>query len=163
MGAKGDTGSAGKGIASTTVTYQASSSGTTVPTGTWSSSVPAVSKGQYLWTKTVTTYTSGDPTTSYSVGYAGTNGTNGTNGADALTLVVTSSNGLIFKNSAIATVLTAHVYKGGVEVTGDALTALGTIKWYKDGSSTAAATGQTLTIDAGDVTSKATYVAQLEG
>ena len=163
MGAKGDTGSAGKGIASTTVTYQASSSGTTVPTGTWSSSVPAVSKGQYLWTKTVTTYTSGDPTTSYSVGYAGTNGTNGTNGADALTLVVTSSNGLIFKNSAIATVLTAHVYKGGVEVTGTDIAALGTIKWYKDGSSTAAATGQTLTIDAGDVTSKATYVAQLEG
>jgi hypothetical protein len=48
-------------------------------------------------------------------------------------------------------------------VTGSALTALGTIKWYKDGSSTAAATGQTLTIDAGDVTDKATYVAQLEG
>ena len=163
MGAKGDTGSAGKGIASTTVTYQASSSGTTVPTGTWSSSVPAVSKGQYLWTKTVTTYTSGDPTTSYSVGYAGTNGTNGTNGADALTLVVTSSNGTIFKNSSIATTLTAHVYKGGVEVTGTALTAIGTIKWYKDGSTTAAATGQTLTIDAGDVTGKATYVAQLEG
>ena len=32
-----------------------------------------------------------------------------------------------------------------------------------DGSTTAAATGQTLTIDAGDVTGKATYVAQLEG
>jgi hypothetical protein len=111
----------------------------------------------------VTTYTSGDPTTSYSVGYAGTNGTNGTNGADALTLVVTSSNGLIFKNSSIATVLTAHIYKGGVEVTGDAIAALGTVKWYKDGSTTAAATGQTLTIDAGDVTGKATYVAQLEG
>lgn len=96
-------------------------------------------------------------------GATGANGTNGTDGADALTLVVTSSNGLIFKNSAIATVLTAHVYKGGVEVTGTALTALGTIKWYKDGSTTAAATGQTLTIDAGDVTGKATYVAQLEG
>jgi len=160
MGAKGDTGSAGKGISSTTVTYQASSSGTTVPTGTWSSSVPTVSKGQYLWTKTVTTYTSGDPTTSYSVGYAGTNGTDG---ADALTLVVTSSNGTIFKNSSIATTLTAHVYKGGVEVTGDALAVLGAIKWYKDGSTTAASTGQTLTIDAGDVTGKATYVAQLEG
>ena len=71
--------------------------------------------------------------------------------------------GTIFKNSAIETVLTAHVYQGGVEVTGAALTALGTIKWYKDGSSTAAATGQTLTISAGDVTNKATYIAQLEG
>lgn len=166
---RGATGTTGKGISSTSVTYQASSSGTTAPTGTWTATVPAVSASQYLWTRTVITYSDSTTSTAYSVGMmgatgaAGTNGTNGTNGADALTLVVTSSNGLIFKNSAIATVLTAHVYKGGVEVTGSALTALGTIKWYKDGSTTAAATGQTLTIDAGDVTSKATYVAQLEG
>jgi hypothetical protein len=75
---------------------------------------------------------------------------------------VTSSNGTIFKNSSVETVLTAHVYQGGVEVTGDALLVLGTIKWYKDGSTTVAATGQTLTISAGDVTNKATYIAQLE-
>ena len=55
------------------------------------------------------------------------------------------------------------MYKAGAEVTGSSLTALGTIKWYKDGGSTAVATGTTLTISAGDVTSKATYVAQLEG
>lgn len=168
-GAAGAAGAAGKGISSTSVTYQASSSGTTAPTGTWTATVPAVSPSQYLWTKTVITYSDSTTSTAYSVGMmgatgaAGTNGTNGTNGADALALVVTSSNGLIFKNSAIATVFTAHVYKGGVEVTGTALTALGTIKWYKDGSSTSSATGQTLTIDAGDVTGKATYVAQLEG
>ena len=168
-GATGTTGAAGKGISSTSVTYQASSSGTTAPTGTWTSTVPAVSASQYLWTRTVITYSDSKTSTAYSVGMmgatgaAGTNGTNGTNGADALTLVVTSSNGLIFKNSSIATTFTAHVYKGGVEVTGTDLTALGTIKWYKDGSTTAAATGQTLTIDAGDVTGKATYVAQLEG
>ena len=168
-GATGTTGADGKGISSTSVTYQASSSGTTAPTGTWTATVPAVSASQYLWTRTVITYSDSTTSTAYSVGMmgatgaAGTNGTNGTNGADALTLVVTSSNGLIFKNSAIATVLTAHVYKGGVEVTGTDIAALGTIKWYKDGSTTAAATGQTLTIDAGDVTGKATYVAQLEG
>ena len=96
-------------------------------------------------------------------GPQGAKGATGAAGADALTLVITSSNGLIFKNSAISTVFTAHVYQGGVEVTGTALTALGTIKWYKDGSTTAAATGATITIDAGDVTGKATYVAQLEG
>ena len=168
-GSTGAQGAAGKGISSTSVTYQASSSGTTAPNGTWTATVPAVSASQYLWTRTVITYSDSTTSTAYSVGMmgatgaAGTNGTNGTNGADALTLVVTSSNGLIFKNSAIATVLTAHVYKGGVEVTGDALTAIGTIKWYKDGSTTAAATGSTFTIDAGDVTGKATYVAQLEG
>jgi hypothetical protein len=90
-GAKGDPGTSGKdgtngkdgrGISSTAVTYRAGSSGTTVPTGTWSSSVPSVSAGQYLWTKTVTTYTSGNPTTAYSVGRMGTNGQNGTNGTN---------------------------------------------------------------------------------
>ena len=68
----------------------------------------------------------------------------------------------IFKNASIETTLTAHVYKAGAEVTGSALTALGTIKWYKDGGTTAVATGATLNISAGDVSNKATYVAQLE-
>ena len=177
-GAQGATGATGKGVSSTTVTYQASSSGTTAPTGAWTAAIPAVSASQYLWTRTVITYCDSTTSTAYSVGMMGATGPTGAQGAtgpqgatgatgaagaDALTLVITSSNGLIFKNSAIATVFTAHVYKGGVEVTGTALTALGTIKWYKDGSSTSSATGHTLTIDAGDVTGKATYVAQLEG
>lgn len=96
-------------------------------------------------------------------GIQGVQGNPGANGADAITLVVTSSNGTIFKNASIATVLTAHVYKAGVEVTGSALTALGTIKWYKDGEPTHSATGQTLPITAGDVDDKVTYIAQLEG
>ena len=147
-------------ISNQAVTYQASSSGTTPPTGTWSSTIPSVSAGQYLWTKTVVTYSDGKSTTSYSVSR---NGTNGANGADALSMVIISSNGLIFKNTDIATTLSAKVYKGGVEVTGNALTALGTIKWYKDGGSTAVATGSDLTINPGDVTNNANYTAQLEG
>lgn len=147
-------------VDTTSVTYQKGTSGTTQPTGTWSPTVPSVGEGEFLWTKTVVEYTDGKSTTSYSVSYSGKDGDNG---ADAITLTITSSNGTIFKNSAISTVLTAHVYKAGAEVTGSALTALGTIKWYKDGGTTAVATGQTLTIDAGDVTNKATYVAQLEG
>ena len=82
-------------------------------------------------------------------------------GDDALTLTVTSSNGSTFKNTAIATTLTAHVYEAGAEVTGDDLAALGTIKWYKDDGEIA--TGQTLAISAGDVNDEATYTAQLEG
>lgn len=81
-GAQGAKGADGRGIIDTTVAYQAGSSGTTVPTGTWSPNVPSVSAGQYLWTKTVTTYTSGNPTTAYSVGRMGTNGQNGTNGTN---------------------------------------------------------------------------------
>ena len=149
-------------ITSTSVTYQVSTSGTTTPTGTWSPTVPTVPNGQYLWTKTVVNYSDGKSTESYSVSYKGTNGTNGTNGKDAITMAITSSGGTIFKNTAIATTLTAHVYKGGVEVTGANLTALGTIKWYKDGGTTPVATGSSYTISAGDVNNKATFSAQLE-
>ena len=144
-------------ITSTSVTYQASTSGTDTPTGTWSPTVPNVQNGQYLWTKTVVTYSNGQHTESYSVSYKGTNG------KDAITMAITSSGGTIFKNTAIATTLTAHVYKGGIEVTGSALSSLGTIKWYKDGGTTSVATGSTYTISAGDVSNKATFSAQLEG
>lgn len=144
-------------ITSTSVTYQASTSGTDTPTGTWNPTVPNVQNGQYLWTKTVVTYSNGQHTESYSVSYKGTNG------KDAITMAITSSGGTIFKNTAIATTLTAHVYKGGVEVTGSALSSLGTIKWYKDGGTTSVATGSTYTISAGDVSNKATFSAQLEG
>lgn len=150
-------------VTSTKTTYQASSSGTTVPTGTWSDNPVAGNPGQYVWTRTVVTYSDGKTATSYAISRNGTNGANGANGADALALAIKSSNGTIFKNTAIATTLTARVFKGGVEVTGSALTALGTIKWYKDGGATAVATGTTLTINAGDVSNKATYTAQLEG
>lgn len=164
-GTNGSNGSNGTSVtvSSTSVTYQAGTSGTTPPTGTWSTTVPSVANGQYLWTKTVVNYSDGKSTESYSVSYKGTNGINGTNGKDAITMAITSSGGTIFKNTAIATTLTAHVYKGGVEVTGSALSALGTIKWYKDGGTTAVATGATYTIDAGDITNKATFSAQLEG
>lgn len=69
-------------ITAKSVTYQASSSGTTTPTGTWLANPPAVAKGQYLWTKTVVTYSDGNSTTAYSVAYQGTNGTNGQNGTN---------------------------------------------------------------------------------
>ena len=95
QGVKGDTGptgptgapgSPGKDgtsvtITSQAITYQASSSGTAVPTGTWVANPPSVAKGQYLWTRTVVNYSDGKKTTAYSVGYQGTNGQNGQNGS----------------------------------------------------------------------------------
>jgi hypothetical protein len=90
-GTNGAPGAAGRGISGQAVTYQAGSSGTTAPTGTWNTSIPTVTAGQFLWTRTITSYTDNStPTTSYSVGkmgetgtqgIPGTNGTNGTNGA----------------------------------------------------------------------------------
>ena len=122
-GTNGSNGSNGTSVtvSSTSVTYQTSASGTTPPTGTWSPTVPNVANGQYLWTKTVVKYSDGKSTESYSVSYKGTNGTNGKDGLDAITMAITSSGGTIFKNTAIATTLTAHIYKGGVEVSGSAL------------------------------------------
>lgn len=73
-GATGGTGAAGRGISSTAVTYQAGSSGTTAPTGTWTSTVPSVAQNQYLWSRTITTYTDSTTTTAYSVGKMGANG-----------------------------------------------------------------------------------------
>ena len=77
---KGDDGADGKGIKSTAVTYQVSTSGTTPPTGTWSGSIPSVAANQYLWTRTVITYTDNTTSTSYSVGKMGANGAKGDKG-----------------------------------------------------------------------------------
>ena len=84
-------------------------------------------------------------------------------GKDAITLEVTSSAGLFFKNTSVVTILTAKVYKGAVEVTDLTQIAAGAaIKWYKNGSATPAGTGFTFNIAAGDVTNQANYVARLE-
>ena len=82
-GAPGSPGKDGTSVTITSqaITYQASSSGTTVPTGTWVANPPSVAKGQYLWTRTVVNYSDGKKTTAYSVGYQGTNGQNGQNGS----------------------------------------------------------------------------------
>jgi hypothetical protein len=79
-GSDGIAGKDGKGIKATAITYQASTNGTTAPTGTWSASVPTVAKGSFLWTRTIWTYTDNTTETGYAVAYMGTNGNNGTNG-----------------------------------------------------------------------------------
>ena len=88
-GAKGDKGDAGRGISSTAVTYQASTSGTTVPTGTWGATIPSVSANQYLWTRTIITYTDGTTSTSYSIGKMGANGATGAAGKGIKSTAVT--------------------------------------------------------------------------
>lgn len=168
-GAKGDTGDTGKGVKSTAVTYQVGTSATSAPTGTWSSSiVSTTASGQYLWTRTIITYTDNTTTTSYSVaahGATGAKGDTGSAGADAITLTITSSNGTIFKNSSGSTVLTAHVFKGGVEQSitdAGVCGSLGSIKWYKGSSTTSFSTSKTVTVTPTDVTNSLVYTCQLE-
>ena len=64
-GAKGDPGN-DITIVSTSVMYQAWSSGTQYPTGTWLDNPPAVTPGNYLWTRTIVNYSDGGQTVSYS-------------------------------------------------------------------------------------------------
>ena len=81
-GAKGADGVAGKdgvGLSSTVVTYGLSTSETNQPT-TWTSSVPTLTKGQYLWTKSVWTYTDGTTETGYVKTYIAKDGNTGKDG-----------------------------------------------------------------------------------
>ena len=93
QGVKGDT---GNGIKSTAITYQGSTSGTTIPTGTWATTIPTVAAGSFLWTRTVITYTNNSTTTSYSVGKMGNTGATGATGKgvkSAATTYQAASNG----------------------------------------------------------------------
>lgn len=78
QGEDGSDGAPGKGVSSAATTYQASGSGTTVPSGSWSSSIPSTSESKpYLWARTVTTYTDSTTSTAYSVSRQGADGASG--------------------------------------------------------------------------------------
>lgn len=70
----------GVGIKKTTITYAVGTSGTTAPTNGWNSQVPNVPAGQFLWTKTVWTYTDNTNETGYSVSKIGEKGDKGEKG-----------------------------------------------------------------------------------
>ncbi|MTQ92803.1 collagen-like protein [Streptococcus salivarius] len=86
-GNDGNNGIAGKdgiGIRSTTITYAQGTSGTVAPTSGWTSQVPNVPAGQFLWTKTVWTYTDNTNETGYSVSKIGETGAKGDKGERGL-------------------------------------------------------------------------------
>ena len=70
----------------------------------------------------------------------------GANGENVYAVDITSNNGFVFKNTAISTTLTAHVYSGGTEITTlNDLHSLGlTINWY-EGTNSTAVTSDSLT------------------
>lgn len=80
QGVRGEKGKDGTSVTITnkSITYQLSTSGTTIPTGTWQTSPQTIPEGQYQWTKTSVTYSDGNKTESYSISYHGKNGSNGT-------------------------------------------------------------------------------------
>jgi hypothetical protein len=102
-GATGATGATGTGVSSSAVTYQLSTSGTTAPTGTWSSTVPTLVKGEYLWTRTVITYTNSTTTTLYSTSYIARDGNDGADGVAGKDGVGISSTTITYASSTSGT------------------------------------------------------------
>ncbi len=80
-GAKGDKGDPGDDakVTATNVTYALGSNGSTIPSS-WSNNPVDTLQGEYLWTKTVLTYTGGKSTTTYNTTYHPFDGTTGPTG-----------------------------------------------------------------------------------
>ena len=98
-GRDGIAGKNGVGLRSTVITYAPSTSGTNAPSAGWTSTVPVIPVGQYLWTKTTWNYTDDTSETGYSVARIGRDGNTGRDGVAgkdgvgirATTVVYTSS------------------------------------------------------------------------
>lgn len=102
-GNDGIPGKDGVGIKTTTITYAGSTSGTTAPTNGWTSSIPSVPAGQYLWTKTVWTYTDNTSETGYSVAKMGEDGVIESNGENRIFYGRGDTKKGFFKNATIGT------------------------------------------------------------
>ena len=79
-GSDGVPGKDGVGLKDTVIHYAISSSGTQNPSTGWTSSVPTLEKGKYLWTRTVWHYTDNSKETGYSVTYISKDGNSGSDG-----------------------------------------------------------------------------------
>lgn len=72
-GEKGDQGDPSS-IVSQSVTYQEGTTPNIQPSGTWTTTIPAVAQGNYLWTKTEIEFNSGSPVQFFSVARMGVDG-----------------------------------------------------------------------------------------
>lgn len=61
-------------VSSNVIEYQEGTSGTTAPTGAWTTTIPTVTAGNYLWTRVTTTFSDGAQAVSYSVSRMGIDG-----------------------------------------------------------------------------------------
>ena len=126
-GEKGDTGSAAI-IQSQSIDYQIGSSGNTAPTGSWSTTVPTVPSGQYLWTRIKLTFNSGNPLTAYSVARMGIDGSGAVASVNGVSPDSTGNVSITADNvGAEPTISVLSIAKGGTGATSaaSARTALG--------------------------------------
>jgi len=90
-GEKGDTGDPATVTDEETV-YQQGDSGTVIPTGAWSDTVPTITQGKFLWTRTTLEFNTGDPLVWYAVAYQAVDGQGSPGTATPL---VDSGNGVV--------------------------------------------------------------------
>ncbi|MCT0502056.1 hypothetical protein [Lactococcus cremoris] len=129
-GTDGIAGKDGTGIKTTTITYAGSTSGTTAPTSGWTSTVPTVAAGSYLWTKTVWAYTDNTSETGYSVGKMGNTGPAGPAGSNGNPGKVVSDTEPTTKFKGLA-----WKYSGVVDMTlGDSTKILAGTEYYWNGT-----------------------------
>lgn len=121
-GIKGDTGKTGdtgKGVKSVIHFYLATGLNTSVTRDSdgWTTDVQLTdSVKKYLWTYSKTLWTDNSTTVTDPV-IIGSYGTKGDKGDDAVSLYIESSNGNVFKNANIATILTVDIYISGELIT----------------------------------------------
>ena len=146
QGTKGSTGSAGTSVTVSSIQYQAGTSATTAPTGTWSNSVVTVAEGSYLWTKT----TFSDNKVAYGVAKQGSSG------VSAVSFQVYAPNGYLLTKDLESLTLQAFAYEGGTAITSGA-----TYQWaqYIEDAweNISGATAQTLTVTKNDVVKSKSY------
>lgn len=112
-GTKGDKGDPGKdgvagkngvGLLSTVISYASSTSGANAPNAGWTTSIPVVSAGEYLWTKTVWNYTDDTSETGYSVARIGRDGNTGRDGVAGKNGVGIRATTVVYASSTSGTV-----------------------------------------------------------
>lgn len=169
-GKDGIAGKDGVGIKTTVIEYAVNTSGTTRPTSGWSTSIPTVPQGQYLWTRTTWTYTDNTTEQGFTVarqGSNGANGTNGTNGANAISAFLSNETVSLPANAAgvVSSFATARgtmmVYEGLNRVTSGVTFSLGA---HNNTTATVDASGNfavtAMTADSATVVINATYKGQ---
>lgn len=73
QGVQGEPGSPGTSVSinNTSVEYQISENGNTIPSGQWTNTLPEIQQGKFLWTKTVVNFSDGKELLIYNVAYSG--------------------------------------------------------------------------------------------
>lgn len=107
-------------VISTIEEFYQSDSPSALTGGKWSDKQPIWIDGKYIWRRTKVVY--GDGSSEYTpseigICITGNTGAKGDKGDDSVLLMIESSNGNIFKNTGVATILTVNIIVGDQRIT----------------------------------------------